>query len=80
MYTDNHNGEEHKTQIVSDCMYKHNGHYLKFCIPQHSIALTIQKVCSFDFLQVPRGRCGKNTIYDSKAIVKLSKRTFVFVL
>jgi len=25
-------------------MYKHNDHYLKFCIPQRSIVLTIQKV------------------------------------
>ena len=40
----NQSGEEHETQIVPDSMYKHNDHYLKFCIPQHSIVLTIQKV------------------------------------
>ena len=28
----------------SDSMYKHNVHYLKLCIPQRSIVLTIQKV------------------------------------
>ena len=43
-YIINHKVEEHETQIVPDSMYKHNDHNLKFCIPQHSIVLTIQKV------------------------------------
>ena len=37
-------GEEHEQQIVSDSMYKHNDHNLKFCILR-SIVLPIQKVC-----------------------------------
>ena len=53
-------GEEHDKQIVSDSMYNLNDHYLKFCI-LCSLMLTIQKVCRLDFLQVPRGRYGKNT-------------------
>jgi len=59
-------------------MYCHNDHYLKFCILR-SIVLTIQNVCRLDFLQVPRRRCGENTIISSKMIVKLSKRTVVCV-
>jgi len=41
--------EEHEQQIVSDSMYNHNDHY--FCILR-SIVLTIQKVCSLNFLHV----------------------------
>ena len=40
-------------------MYKHNDHYLKFCILQRCIGLTINaesKLCRLDFLVV-RGRC-----------------------
>ena len=68
-----------RKQIVwSDSMYNHNDHYLKFCILR-SIVLTIQKVCRLDFLEVPRGRCGKHTITSSKTIVKLSKWPVVCV-
>ena len=68
----NHKGEEHEKKRVSDSMYNQNDYFLKFCILR-SIVLTIQKVCRLDFLEVPRGRCGKHTITSSKTIVKLSK-------
>jgi len=40
----NHKGEEHEKQIVSDGVFKYNDRYLKVCIAQRSIVLTIQKV------------------------------------
>ena len=57
--------------IVSDSMNNHNDHYQKFCI-LCSIALTIQKVCRLDFLQVLWGHWGKNTITLSNTIAKLT--------
>jgi len=39
-----------------------------------------ERMYRLDFLQVLRGRCGKNMITSSKTSVKLSKRTFVCVL
>jgi len=44
MKYDVHYIEQHEKQIVSDCMFKHDDHYLKFCIPECSFVLTIQKV------------------------------------
>jgi len=51
-------------------MYKHNDHYLKFCILQCSFVLTIQKV----------NYVGLSSNAGTTTIVNLSKRTFVCVL
>ena len=59
-------------------MYNHNDLYLKFCILR-SIVLTIQNVCRLDFLQVPRRRCGENTITSSKRLLSFqNEQLFVF--
>ena len=71
------NGDRHIPPPKTACGLKDWGYYCKrFSSILRSIVLTIQKVCWLDFLQVPRGRCGKNTITSSTTIVKLSKRTF----
>jgi len=56
-----------KNRIVSDSMYTDNDHYLKFCILR-SIVLTIQNVCRLNFLQVPRGHCGKTLLHRQKPL------------
>ena len=71
------NGDRHIPPPKNACGLKDWGYYCKrLSSILRSIVLTIQKVCWLDFLQVPRGRCGKNTITSSTTIVKLSKRTF----
>ena len=68
-----------KNRIVSDSMYTDNDHYLKFCILR-SIVLTIQKVCRLDFLQVPRGRCGKTLLHHQKRLLSFqNEHLFVFI-
>jgi len=64
----------HEKQIVSDSMYNHNDYYLKFYI-LHSIVLTIQKVCRFNLLQVPRVRYGK-TLHRQKRLLSFQNEHF----
>ena len=58
-----HKGEEHEKQIVSDRMYKHNDHHLKFCISSFQLSKQFRTYCRLEFLQVPQGLQGrgKNT-------------------
>ena len=68
-----------KNRIVSDSMYTDNDHYLKFCILR-SIVLAIQNVCRLDFLQVPRGRCGKTLLHHQKRLLSFqNEHLFVFI-
>ena len=64
----------HEKQIVSDSMYNHNDYYLNFNI-LHSIVLTIQKVCRFNLLQVPRVRYDK-TLHRQKRLLSFQNEHF----
>jgi len=67
-----------KSRIVSDSMYKHSDHLLKFCILR-SIVLIIQKVSRLDFLKVPRGHCGETLLHRQKPLVSFqNEHLFVF--
>ena len=44
------------------------------CCDPRFIVLTIQKVCRLDFLQVPRGRCGKTLLHQAKQVESLNAK------
>ena len=65
----------------NSCGLKDWGYYCKrFSSILRSIVLTIQKVCWLDFLQVPRGHCGKTLLHHQKRLLSFqNEHLFVFI-